>query len=324
MSGGFDESIDNLRRYVAIAADALERIQSTTPTIESNGDALDDLEHQVDEKLSALDSEADGCVSDIDSGEGEALGEVSKLTNLAQEAADSRFPDAQHDLEEAGTRIDQTLDSAGSELQTDDQHLTSQGFEALTHALDEAEQGFDQTRTQNESHFQALDDALKGFEGDLESAYNDSGQKLEDARTDCGDEANNLGTEASTQVQAMEAAGTDFEGGLGTLETEAGSAYDGVNEQVGTESQELTDGLSQSLEDEARHLASELTDQIEQASTLVTNETAGPHLEELGTLREAVWKAESAGADLDPLVVDLQKCQQVLDVIQRLLDSLGG
>src|SRR5215510_13434632 len=105
MSGGYDESIENLRRYVAIAADALERIQSTTPTIESHGDALDDLEHEVDQKLSALDSEADGCVSDIDSGEGEALGEVSKLTSLAQEAADSRFPDAQHDLEEAGTRI---------------------------------------------------------------------------------------------------------------------------------------------------------------------------------------------------------------------------
>src|SRR5215813_9666966 len=120
MSGGFDESIENLRRYVALAANALERIHTTTPTIESHGDAFDDLEHQVDEKLSAFDSEVDGCVSDINSGEGEALQQVSRLTSLAHDAAEDGLKDAHHDLEEAGTRIDHTLDAAGSELAHDD------------------------------------------------------------------------------------------------------------------------------------------------------------------------------------------------------------
>ena len=55
---------------------------------------------------------------------------------------------------------------------------------------------------------------------------------------------------------------------------------------------------------------------------MVVSESAGPHLQELGSLHEAVWKAESAGADLDPLVGDLQRCQSVLELVDKLLNAM--
>jgi hypothetical protein len=322
MSGGYDDGIENLRRYLAIAANALERIQATTPEIESQGNSLDDLAGEVDSKMSAFDSETDGFLTDLQSAETDALEEVSKVTSLAQDAADDRLPDAEHDAEEAGGRIEGSMDAGGQELTSDHQALNGEGFDALASALEAAQQAFDATRTQNEAAFQALKQAMEGFEQDAESAYTDSGHELEGASGECATEASNLGTETTGLVDAMGTAGSEFGGKVAEVETEAEGAYDGINQQVESEARELTEGVHQALEAEAQHLATELTDSVEQASTLVTNSSAGPHLEELGTLREAVWRAESAGADLEPLVGDLQRCQQVMDLIDQLLNAL--
>ncbi|HEX6738085.1 MAG TPA: hypothetical protein VF310_07440 [Vicinamibacteria bacterium] len=315
--------LDNLRRYMAIAANALERLQEATPKIESEGDTLDQLEHELDSKLSEFDSDTDGFVQDIERGETEALAEVSKLTSLAHEAAGTRLPDAEHDLEEAGNRIDQSMDAGGAELTSDHGTLDSEGFGTLMTALDAAQQAFDTTRTQNEAHFQALDQALKQMETEAEAAYNESGQELEAANTEADQEASELGTETGTYVQDMDAAGNDFHGQLGQVESEAETAYDSVNEQVNSESQELTDGVHQALEDEAKHLATDLTDQLSQSSQLVMNDSATPHLTELGSLHEVVSKAESAGLDLDPLVGDLQRCQSVVELVEKLLNAMN-
>ena len=322
MSGGYDDGIENLRRYLALAANALERIQATTPQIESQGDSLDDLAGELDSKLSAFDSDTDGFLADLQSAETDALEEVSRLATLAQDAADDRLPDGEKDAEEAGTRIEGSLDAGGQELTSDHQSLNGDGFDALTTALNAAQQAFDATRAENEAAFDALEKALQGFEQEAESAYQDSGRELEGASAECATEAADLATETTGLVDAMDTLGGEFAGNVGKVETEAEAAYDNVNQQVESEAQELTDGVQQALKAEADHLGTELNDSIEQASTLVTNDSAGPHIEELGTLRDAVARAESTGAELDPLVGDLQRCQQVLDVIDQLLNAL--
>lgn len=322
MSGGYSESLDNLRRYLAIAYNALERLQAATPQIEAHGQALEALEGEVDGKLSAFDSETDGILADLQSAESDALSDVALVTSLAQDAADDRLPDGQAGLEEAGARIDQSMDALGQELTSDHQALNSEGFDALAAVLDTSQQAYVSTRGQNEGAFQALGQAVAGFEQEAETAYADSGKELEGAATECDDEASTLASETSGLVQSMEGAGTEFGGTVAAVETEAEAAYDGVNEQVENESRDLSEGVQQSLEAESQHLATELADSVEQASALVSNDTATPHLEELGTLREAVWRAESAGADLDPLVEDLQRCQQVVDLIEQLLNAL--
>jgi uncharacterized protein YjbJ (UPF0337 family) len=320
---GSGPDLDNLRRYMAIAANALERLQTATPQIESEGDTLDQLEHEIDAKLSSFDSDTDAFLQDVERGETEALAEVSKLTTLAHEAAGTRLPEAEHDLEEAGGRIEGTLDSGGQELTSDHQALDSEGFGNLMTTLDAAQQAFDTTRTQNEAAFQALGQALQEMEREADTAYNESGQELDAADSEADQEVAELGTETGTQVQDMDAAGNEFHGQVGQVEGEAETAYDGVNEQVNSEAQELTDGVHQALEDEAKHLATDLTDSVSQSSTLVVNDSATPHLTELGSLREAVSKAESAGVDLDPLVGDLQRCQAVMDLVDKLLNAMN-
>ena len=56
---GSGPDLDNLRRFMAIAANALERLQTATPQIESEGDTLDQLENEHDSKLSEFDAETD-------------------------------------------------------------------------------------------------------------------------------------------------------------------------------------------------------------------------------------------------------------------------
>jgi hypothetical protein len=321
MSGGGPD-LDNLRRYMAIAANALERLQTATPQIESEGDALDQLEQEVDSKLSEFDSESDGFLKDLERDETEALAEVSKLTTLAHEAADTRLPDGQHDVEEAGTRIEQTMDAGGQELASDYQAVDSEGFNHLISTVEAAGQGFDTTRGENEAAFHALGDALQRLEHEADAAYVEAGQELETADTEADQEASTLGTETATLVQDMDGAGNEFQGQVGQVESEAETAYDGVNEQVASESQDLTDRAHQALEAEAQHLATDLTDMVEQSTSMVVNDSAAPHLDELGSLHQAVWKAESAGADLEPLVGDLQRCQSVIELVEKLLNAM--
>jgi hypothetical protein len=321
MSGGPD--LDNLRRYMAIAANALERLQTATPMIESEGDTLDQLENELDSKLSSFDTDTDGFLQDLERGETEALSEVSKLANLAHDAAGQRLPDAVHDLEEAGGRIEQTLDAGGQELTSDHTSLTSDGFGHFQTILDAAQQAFDITQRENEAAFQALGTALQGFEQEAEQAYTEAGQELDAADGEADQEASELASETSAVVQDMQAAGSEFQGQVNQVESEAETAYDGVNEQVNSEAQELTDGVFKALEAEAKHLATDLKDSLDQAKALVVSDSAAPHMTELGSLREAVWKAESAGLDLDPLVGDLQRCQAVLDLVDKLLNAMN-
>jgi chromosome segregation ATPase len=321
MSGGGPD-LENLERYLAIATNALERLQSATPAIQAEGEALDQLEHDVDSKLSEFDSENQGFIKDVDRHETDALAEVSKLTALAHDAAESRLPDAQHDLEEAGTRIEHSMDAGGQELTNDHHALDSDGFGHLISTLDATQQAFNTIQAHNEAAFQALGHALTDLEHQAETAYAESGRELEAADTEADQEAGTLGTETSTLVQNMDAAGNEFHGQVGQVESEAETAYDGVNEQVASETQELTDGVLHALEAEAQHLATELTDSIETSSSMVVTDSAGPHLAELGTLHQAVWKAESASADLEPLVGDLHRCQSVVEMVEKLLNAM--
>jgi hypothetical protein len=315
--------LDNLRRYMSIAANALERLQTATPAIESEGDALDGLEGEVDSKLSAFDAEADGFFQDLERAETEAIAEISKLTALAHDAAGDRLPEAEKDVETAGGRIEQTLDTGGNELTSDHQSLDTDGFGNLMTALDAVQQAFDTTRTQNEAAFNALEQDLQRLEQEAETAYTEAGQELEGANTEADQEVADLTSETGTVVQEMDAAGNEFQGQLSQVETDAETAYDSLGQTVETEAQELTTGVFQALEEEAKHLATDLKDQVEQSSALVVTDSATPHLAELGSLREAVWKAESASLDLDPLVGDLQRCQSVMDLVDKLLNAMN-
>lgn len=314
-----------LRELIAKMASAGESIHDTTTTLEGQSEALEQLDDDAKEAIGDLDDDLEKFLEKLDSGTDDAIEEVEDLTKAARDVADSRLEDASNEIDEAESAFASAVKAQGEELDKDDATLTMEGFGALGSDLNTVEEALNTSRAQTETAFENLETGVKDVGDKFTEAADDTSSKIGDGSTkaqedetlveDTGKECDStMDSEASEAAQACE-----------SFEQSAKQYYEGtVDDEVTSDANGLIAGVSGLIDESASEIQTQVADDLEEPVGTLFSDSFDPHVEELGTVLEGVWKAQSTGLDLGPLVDNLVKSEHVVEVITQLNAEMGG
>src|SRR5215510_527050 len=139
MAATADAGLNNLRRFIANLTAATAALPKVNELVKTAAHAFDEMEKEAATEGDGLGSHLDQVGTALDTGQKEVH---QALTELAQAgtSGETTVAEAHTQLEQAASDLETRSRAALSELETAHTSLTDQGFKALDHVLEDAEQ----------------------------------------------------------------------------------------------------------------------------------------------------------------------------------------
>lgn len=322
-SGGPDDSVQNLERFISVLTSTIEEVHEHASTIEDHADTIEDLDSDTETALEDLASALSDFEDDLVGSEHDALEQIQTLRQEARDGADQRLAQAEGEVERAGSDFDSVLEDGRARIEEAHSELTSDGFGQLETTMETVESGLAEDRQQAEGAFDQLDGAVAEFETRATGAYTDTTGEFDQTVGEIANQQSALETDAGDGVAALDGVGDDIDGFCRARAVELISLYDGWGTEVGTQAQELMDEVATLLIEASVFVDTLIQDELTEPVESVQNDTFVPYLNELGELQSVLEEARGpAAGELLPLVDELEKALAVMDTMAELLKAL--
>ena len=317
-----DDSIQNLKNYIAAILKSKSEVQQATSELEDQGDELDRLEDTARTQLDAFDDELDTFEQGLAEGGQEALNQLDKVTSQGQDIAGSQLDEASRDLQGAETESESVLQVCRDDLDRDAASLTESGFQLLSSALTTVQTEVDAARTQAEADFQSLDGVVQGFQTQAETTFDQADTALDAAVAELATEGTEVAAQAAQCEQGFEEGARAVEAECTSIEDDLQQEYQNQADKAERAGQDLIDSVDTLGEDTAGYVATSSADQVDAPVGLVMADSMPPLLGELGELATMLGEAEQTAAAVDPLSLELEKSLKVVAQIDELLKAM--
>ncbi len=320
--GGVDDGVLKLERFVGLLATVLEQVQDGTSSIENEVKDLDELEDEAEGKLDSLDDALEDFAEALAAAQDDAVSEIQGLGSLARDAADARLNEADSEIDQAESESHSESTRAGQDLKEAASALSDDGFEALGSKLETVQSELEGAGDEVDSAFDDLEAAAADFEQRGEAALGEAGAKFDEAIAELAEHATAVETDASDCVQAFETAAADSESQSEAKEKELDALYAGWEGDIEAEAQEMDQEVSDLVDESVTFVDTAAEDQIDAPTDTVLDDSFEPYLSELATLQATLEAAVGACAELGTLVDELEKCESVVETIDRLMNAV--
>ena len=323
-SGGtYEQSVENLERFIGIVRTSIEEVHDHASTIEDHTDTIEDLDSDAQSALEDLASALSDFEDDLAGSEQDALEQIQGLRQEAREGVDQRLERAGNEVERAQGDFDDVVEDGRSRIEEAHSELTSDGFGGLETTMEGVESALAGDRQEAEGAFDQLDSAVADFETRTTGAYTDTTGEMDQTIGEVANQKSAIETDGGDGVTALDGVGDDIDafsrGKAGELE----GLYAGWGPEIQTESTELIDEVSTLLVEASVAVDTLVQDELTEPTDTVLNDAFGPHITELGELQSFVDDARGpATGELPILVDDLEKALGVIETIADLLKAL--
>lgn len=317
----FDESVSNLQEFNALLRETLPRLATQTQSLGDQATALQQRDAETAGGLDGLNSEIERLESSFEGQCTHAGEEAQQLTAAAAKGSDSRLPDAQQDLDERASTLEQALAQDGEALDAAWSDLHASGFEPAESVLvslaseaeslqQEAEQVFDD----NDAQLDSARTEASGAQGAVEGAASGFAAEV-DGQQGAADEVGQVAT-------ALEQAAGELSSAAEVLASELDQAYTTVAQEAGEATQEMVTAVSTLLET----TGTAVEDDGRQVEQGVAEVGAGASAQLVSALTQTEALVSAGETVTDPcttLVPDLARCRDIAGEIERLLQAMA-
>jgi flagellar biosynthesis chaperone FliJ len=322
-SGGPDDSVENLQRFISVLTSTIEEVHEHGSTIEDHSDAIEDLDSDTQGALEDLASALSDFEDDLVGSEHDALEQVQALRQEARDGSDQRLERIGSEIERAQGDFDAVAEDGGSRLEEAHSELTSDGFGGLETTMESVESALAEDRQQAEGAFDQLDGAVAEFETRATGAYTDTTGEMDQTVGEVANQQSAIETDGGDGVTALDGAGDDIDAFCRAKAVELIGLYDGWGPEIQAEATELTDEVSTLLIEASVAVDTLIQDELTEPVETVLNDAFTPYLSELDELQAFIEDARGpATGELAVLVDDLEKALAVVETIAELLKAL--
>ena len=322
-SGGQDQSVENLQRFIGILNTAIEEVHEHASTIEDHADTVEDLDSDTQGAIEDLSSALSDFEDDLVGSEHDALEQIQALRSDAREGTDQRLARAESEIERAQGDFDGVMEDGSSRIEEAHSELTSDGFGGLETTMEGVESALAEDRQEAEGAFDQLDGAVAEFETRATGAYTDTTGEMDQTIAEVGSQQSAIETDGDDGVKALDGVGDDIDAFCRAKAVELIGLYDGWGPEFTTESTELIDEVSTLLIEASVAIDTLIQDELTEPVDTVLNDAFTPYLAELGDLQAFIDDARGpATSELALLVDDLEKALAVIATIAELLRAL--
>jgi uncharacterized phage infection (PIP) family protein YhgE len=324
-SGGPDDSVENLQKFIAVLTSTIEEVHDQASTIEDHADTIEDLDSDTQSAIEDLTSALSDFEDDLVGSEADALEQIQALRTEAREGTDQRLARAESEIERAQGDFDDVLEDGSARIEEAHAELKSGGFEQLESTMDAVESALAQDRQEAEGAFDQLDGAVAEFETRTTGAYTDTTGEFDQTTAEIANQKTALETDAGDGVTALDGVGDDIDAFCRAKAAELIGLYDAWNGTLQGEGTELIDEVSTLLIEASVAIDTLIQDELTVPAEAVMNEAFAPYITELDAMLAFVEDARGpATGELPILVDDLEKVRAVIATIAELLANLGG
>ena len=317
-----DDGVVNLQRFVGLLVTATSATEQVGDHVTESSRQFSQLEDQAADEGGGLNDHLTELAQAIEHDEAEvtsAMNDVMQAATDAQEAAG----DAHDKVEQTATDLDQKAGAIEHDLEQASGQLTSEGFQPLSQALDEAQQEMDSESNEEEQAFTELEGAVGGFESESETAWNEAETELDQATTDLTEAESELESEAKEDVHAFEDAAGALEGACTELDSAVDAIYDVMSQGVEAQGQSWQQAVQAAGQEALTFATDAHHQQLDQPAAMVKDEALAKLQQEYEALDTVLEAATTAVSGLEPLTEELIKCHGALGEIDALMDALA-
>jgi chromosome segregation ATPase len=318
-----DQGVQNLQRFLAYLAEATSALGQVSQHVEQTAHGLEGLEKQAGEDGGGLTHSLEEAQAALDSGTAEATQSLTAVATAAGEGQQA-LGTAREQLDHAATGLEDKVHTALTDLAEADGSLTSDGFEALDHALGEAEQELQKELQETEQALNAMETAVQAMDTDAQSAWHDTEHELESAATELGECASKVEAEGTEGVHAFEAEATEMESRCTTLQGDLELVYDTMGTGVLAQAHEWEQGVHELVNDEVTFVTDGQKERLDDPASMLHEEALSALDGEYKALGAVLELASTAADELTPLADELVKSDSVVAEVGQLMDALAG
>jgi DNA repair exonuclease SbcCD ATPase subunit len=318
-----DEGVVNLQRFVGLLASAVSATQQVGDHASDAVRRLSDLEGEAEQEGGGLNDELTELGQALESEVAETVSALTELMQAADDAQD-KAQDAQDKMEQTATDLDEKAGAVETALEQSDEQLTSEGFQPLAHALDEAQQEMETESSEEEQAFTELESAVGGFQSEADTAWSEAEAELDEAAGDMNEGETELHAESNEGVHGFETAAGALEAACTELADDVHDIYDVLSQGVEAQGQAWQQAVQAAGHEALTFTTEARQDHLEQPAAMVRDEALATLTQEYETLDAVLEAAASAVSTLEPLAEDLVKCKSVLGDIDALTAALAS
>jgi hypothetical protein len=323
MAATADAGLDSLRRFIANLTAASNALPKVDELVAATGRGFDEIEKEAGTEGDGLNSHLDQVTSALEGGQKDVRDGLAELAQAAT-VVQSALGEAQTKVEEAAADLEARTQKALGELDTAHAALTDQGFKALDQALEALDRQIDTEKQEAQQAFNEMETTIKAFETEAQVSWDGAETALDQAAGDLLEEESGLEETVSEGTQGLQASGLEQEGNCNALEGEIVGLYETFGSSVEGQGQEWDQTVSQAVRDAIAFVETGQQERLDQPASLVHDEALTVLAQEYAALGTVLDAAVQIAGELEPLASDLQRCEEVCDVIGRLLGALAG
>jgi len=317
-----DEGVINLQRFIGALVNAHGAVEQLTSHFEEKTRTFTELDGQAAHEGDGLNHHLEEAAGALQTGEQDASTALGDLTQAATEGESSTeegkdlVGKAASDVEEKARAVVDALEGAHSTL-------TEQGFTALGHTLETAENELQAEDGHCTEALGALVTAAQGKEAESHTAWDAAQGELEHAATDTEHAASDVEAAATDTEHGFEAAGTEGASQCTALEGELEQIYHALVSGVETQGHDWEQGVQQAAQDAASFLHDGEEHQLVQPATLLHDEALAGLQHEYEALSTVLEASTSLVGEVPPLSEDLVKAESVVADVDEVMNALA-
>lgn len=322
-SGGYDDSVENLQRFIGVLTSTIEEVHEHASTLEDQADGIEDLDSDTQGAIEDLSSALSDFEDDLTGSEHDALEQIQSLRQEARSGADQRMARAQSEIEREQGEFDSVLEDGSARIEEAHSGLADDGFGGLETTMGQVESALAEDQQQAEAAFDELDGAVAEFETRATGAYTDTTGEIDQTVAEVADQKSAIETDAGDGVAALDGVGDDIDAFCRAKAAELIGLYDGWTGGITSEQAELVDEVERMFVEASVAVDTMIQDELTEPVDAVLSDAFAPHLAELDELQAFAEDARGpATGELAVLVDDLEKALAVIDTIADLLKAL--
>jgi uncharacterized protein YukE len=317
----FNESVTNLQEFNALVREAVSRLTEQTRSLEGEAGTLQQLDTGTAAGLDELNAAIGQLETAFEGHAAQAGEEVQQLTAAAAKGSDARLPQAQQDIDERASAVEQALERDGAALEGAWSDLQASGFEPADSVLTSLATEAESLQHGAEQAFDDADAQLDAAQGDATAAES----AVEGAASGFASETDGqqgAAEEVATVAAMLDQAAGELSSTVEAMVAELEQAYETLGQETGQATDEMVTEVSGLIETAGTSLDDD-SRQVEQAVAEVGDGASAQLVGALSQAEALVCAGETITEPCTTLVPELAKCRDIAGEIERLLQAMA-
>lgn len=317
-----DEGVGNLERFIGLLTDTSSKLDEGVEGLDQAAGDLDRVEGETEDTLGDFASTLDDIAGEIGEAADSTAEGIDTLSQQAREIAQERCAGAESEATAGGDAFEEKVESGGDALDTETAGTVNDGFKVFGETLDRSTRDLKEAGEAAEKALTTLGHDAAGEQVEADEAFGRSETAFDGAEAEIGTHASAIEAAAADTVSNLEGAGEDLETECTSLQGEADTTYEAIGDGVESESDELATETQDMLETTADDLNTEASEPITEALTLAVDEAGGEYDGALDDVSALLGDAADVCTELEPLVAELDRSQNVVETIDKMLKAM--